>query len=389
MSKDDSPRLQHVQPGPLAYDAAYKGALEYLRGAIRQLSSCPNLCTTKTTAQELQRTAQYLSILTLEEELYNRASPKWRERFAERELVTQRQALLKVKDKLTDAGGQFLTRFRTNMTSGMYRCTTEECASTELRHIEHMPEGIGWTDTSIRAAYAWAEGELSALNQELEPLVSAAKKRLEQYTDEMDITDRYSGYRRNMGYMKKREPDDIKALETVLDTTVRPPVAPRWHLDTNWTRAEAVGTQNYSIPGDSNDCSTKLPTPKARYENTETVEKRPVAQLHYPGRSEYQDAYLIPTYAETGMASSMPPTTYRSTFHIQKGVRGRGTMVGIDPSQVQLKGYLVNPTPNFLAQFKKSNATDDECVISKVSEAADRFRWPKIPDRQEVSLPME
>ncbi|KAG5445783.1 hypothetical protein CSKR_114371 [Clonorchis sinensis] len=389
MVHDQAPRYQHVQPGPAAYDSVYREALDYLNGAVLQLSSSPNLLSTQRTARELQKTAEYLAQLRLEDELFGQASPKWREKFAEREIVTQRQALLRIKDKLTDPGGQFLARYRTNMDHGNAHCNTEQCATAELARPHGQDDGIGWTDTSIRAAHEWAERELVGLNTELEPLAEAAKKRIRQYSDEMDITNRYGGYRRNMGYMKKRNPEDLKALENTLDTSIRPPMAPRWHLGSEWIRAEAVGTQNYMAPGDDADCHVDRAQFMERYKVPQDKIKAAGIEASFPGRSEYQDEYLNPTFVETGMVSVLPPATHRTTFEQPVGVRGRGSMVGIDPVQVQLKGYGVNPTPNYLAAFDGAVPMSREVEPFPVSETKDSYRWPEKPKPKDVFLSME
>ncbi|KAF6770238.1 hypothetical protein AHF37_06893 [Paragonimus kellicotti] len=390
MINDQAPRYQHVQPGPSTYDSVYREALNYLNGAIRQISSSPHLYTTKATARELQKAAEYLAQLKLEDQLFTDASSKWRERFPEREIVTQRQALLRVKDKLADPGGQFLARYCANMHHGNVRCTSEECANAELRTSSSQPDGIGWTDTSIRAAHEWAIRELTDLNGELEPLASAAKRRIDQYLDEMDITDRYSGYRRNLGFLKKHNSDDMDTLLSTNDTSIRPPIAPRWHLGSDWIRAETVGTQSYTAPGDWNDCHVNQSKFVERYNVKDDPRKTAGIQLRFPGRSEYQDGYLEPTFVETGMAVTMPPSTHRASFEQPEDVRGRGSMVGIDPAQVQLKGYLVNPTPNYMMHFDHIGQLDPNSVQLSVSETKYRFKWPEPSKHRDIlCLPME
>ncbi|TPP67533.1 hypothetical protein FGIG_05626 [Fasciola gigantica] len=389
MPHDRAPRFQHVQPGVDAYRDATLDALNYLNGAILQMSSIPNLYSTKDIAAELQKAADYLAQIKLEEELFEKASPQWRERFSQRELVTQRQALLRLKDKLTDPGGQFLARYRTNMDFGKVSCTSEECAVNELTKRTEQDDGIGWTATAVRAAHAWALQELVGLNSELGPLAEASRKRLEQYMDEIDITDRYSGYRRNLGYMSRRSPKDLKALDTVLDSTVRPSVAPRWNLGSDWIRAEAVGTQHYKAPGEESTCYV-YPSNYIRWSN-ENDDPRQNAGIivNFPGRSEYQDKYLIPTFVETGMYKNMPPATHRATFEQPPGIRGRGSTIGIDPAQAQNKGFGVNPRPNYLAKFTKLPEPSEEDLKFPEPETATRFVWPNLPKSKEVPLAME
>ncbi|CAL8097113.1 unnamed protein product [Calicophoron daubneyi] len=389
MSHDQAPRIQHVQPGVSAYNSVCREALDYLNGAILQMSSCPNLFTTKTTAAELQKAADYLAQIRLEDQLFSNATASWRERFSERELVTQRQALLNLKNKLSDPGGQFLPRYRTNMDHGNVRCTSDTCGTKEVTKRTLEEDGIGWTDTSVRAAHAWAEQELKDLNKELEPLAKAAQKRMEQYLDEVDITDRFSGYRRNMGYLRRRNPEDIKALENTLNTSIRPPVAPRWHLGLDWERAEAVGTQNYSAPGDNNDCHVDQTAFMKRYDAKEDPRKKAGIEIHYPGRSEYQDRYLIPSLVEVGEAETVPPATHRATFEQPPGVRGRGLQVGIDPMQVHNKGYGVNPAPNYYRDFDPGPKPDKSDLEYPKSEAKTKYTWPKIESNEPLPWVIE
>lgn len=387
MTHDGAPRYQHVQPGTACYDSVYRDAIDYLNGAILQMSSCPNLYTTKTTARELQKTAECLAILKLEEQLFRQASPSWRDQFSERELVTQRQALLKLKEKFSNSGGQFLQRYRVNMDHGYVTCTSEKCASTELSKRVDQDDGIGWTDTSVRAAHAWAEKELSGLNSELKPLALAAQVRIRRYSDVIDITDRFSGYRRNLGYMHKR---DLAAETISAEANRRPPIAPRWHLGSDWVLADAVGTQNYTTPAEEAGCDAV---------DNQMIQRRVVdldpremagIVLRYPGKSEYQDEYLPPDHVETGMNTTLPPTTHRATHEQPKGVRGRGSMVGIDPAQVQIKNYIVNPTPNYLDEFDpRSKENKEKDIKLPNSETHDRFTWPEMPKPMQLSLPME
>ncbi|KAA0189503.1 hypothetical protein FBUS_07962 [Fasciolopsis buskii] len=386
---DGAPRFQHVQPGVNAYRDATLEALKYLNGTILQLSSIPNLYSTKETATELQKAADYLAQIRLEEELFDKASAQWHERFSQRELVTQRQALLRLKGKLTDPGGQFLARYRTNMDFGKVRCTNEECAVDELTKRTEQDDGIGWTATAVRAAHAWALQELRGLNSELAPLAEASRRRLEQYMDEIDVTDRYSGYRRSLGYMHQRSPEDLKSMDVVLESNIRPSVAPRWNLGPDWIRAEYVGTKNYKAPDEESTCYVH-PSNYIRWSNeNDDSRKNTGIVVNYPGRSEYQDSYLIPTFVETGMHKTVPPTTHRATFEQPPGIRGRGSTVGIDPAQAQNKGYGVNPQPNYLAQFSKLPEPNEEDMKLPKSETSSRFVWPDLPKPHEVHLAME
>ncbi|KAF8569263.1 hypothetical protein P879_02406 [Paragonimus westermani] len=360
MINGQAPRYQHVQPGPSTYDSVYREALNYLNGAIRQMSSSPHLYTTKATARELQKAAEYLAHLKLEGQLFTDASSKWRERFPEREIVTQRQALLRVKDRFSDPGGQFLARYCTNMHHGNIRCTTDECANAELRS-SNQPDGIGWTDTSIREAHEWAIRGLTDLNRELEPLASAAKRRIDQYLDEMDITARYNGYRRNLGFLKKHNSDDMDRLLNTNDTSIRPPMAPRWHLGSDWTRAETVGTQNYTAPGDWNDCHADQSKFMERYNANEDPRKTAGIQLRFPGRSEYQDEYLEPTFAKIGMVATRPPSAHRTSFK----------------------------QPNYMMHFDGTGQLDSTSVKSGVSETKDKFQWPEPSKHDFLCLPMK
>ncbi|VDP87521.1 unnamed protein product [Echinostoma caproni] len=111
--------------------------------------------------------------------------------------------------------------------------------------------------------------------------------------------------------------------------------------------------------------------------------------LNYPGRSEYQDQYLIPTFVETGMDKTMPPATHRATFEQPPGIWGRGSMVGIDPAQVQNKGYGVNPRPDYLREFAKPQEPHPADLEFPKSETATSYVWPELPKPKELPLAME
>ncbi|CAH8872665.1 unnamed protein product [Trichobilharzia szidati] len=362
-----APRLHHVQPGVSAYEKSANEALEYLQGAVRQMALSPHLCRTKTIAKELQKTADFLAIIKLENDLYKRASKEWCNNFDQRELVTQKQALLRLKEKFADPGGQFLPRYRVNMNMGPLLCSSEDCRKKEMNKKNDETDGIGWTDTSYKAAHAWAQHELMGLNSELAPLAYAAKRRLEQYTDDLEITNRYSAYRRNMGYLAKSKAGEKGAVENIVDLNIRPEIAPRWNLGREWLRSKNVNTENYLAPGDSLDCGVNQDEFMQRYNIKVDPIKEAGLWADFPGKSEYQDNFSAPSMVGTSEESA----------HF----RGRGSHIELDADRVQNKGYLVNPTPNYMRDYRPPRQLEPDILIS---ETQDRFQSPEISLQRKI-----
>lgn len=370
------PHYYNVQPNPLAYTKNYEIALDLVQGKIRQLYSDPNLVHTPETKALMRDIADEVAHLRFDSTLLKDASPEWRRKFTERELVTQKQAFLKSSTRLTDPGGQLTARYQVNMNQGRRDCSSVPCACIELKKDPRadLDIGIGWTDTNTRSAENWAVNELQGLWDELKPLAEEAKNRTRQYLDALGITDRYTGYRNNLGYHGR--PNFKIGCDPSLKVPPRPAMAPRWHLGIEDERARAVETTGHIAPEDT-DCerlerATRRCQVKRRCEDP--VEAAGIV-CKFPGKTEYEDAYVYPL--EVSNSEHKPPQTHRSVSEQPPAIRGRGYEAELNCERIRSKGYQVNPTPNYLEYWKKNLANPSE---PRDSEYCDRYMWPQCSE---------
>lgn len=372
------PHFYTVQPNPQAYKKNYEKSLDHLQGSVRQLYSDAHLVHTKETDGLLRDIGDEVAHLRLDNTLLKSASEEWNHRYAEREIVTQKQALLKATEHLTDPGDQLVARYNTNMDKGRINCNTVDCACTELRKsgLADRDIGVGWTDTNIRSAENWAVKELKGLHDELKPLSNAAQVRTRQYLDQLGITDRYRGYRFNLGYSGK--PHRSLSLDASLKTSQRPVMAPRWNMRIEEERAKAVETTDYIAPEDV-ECERIEKLARLCQLKPYTIDPVSEAGLvrNFPGKSEYQEAYVNPPLNDIPTSYLKPPATHRSMSEQPVGIRGRGFEVELDTERVRSKGYNVNPTPTYLGYWTKN---PDKPYEDRISETKDRYKWPKCSE---------
>ncbi|KAL5967500.1 Tectonin beta-propeller repeat-containing protein [Taenia solium] len=340
------PHLYSVQPNPFAYTQKYEEALDMVHGKIRQLFSDPNLVHTPETSALMHDIADEVAYLRFDSTLLTNASPEWSKKFTERELVTQRQAFLDTCTLLTDPGGQLTARYQVNMKPGNRDCTNVYCACIELKKDPNADAdiGIGWTDTSRRSAENWAVKELQGLRDELKPLAEEAKKRIKQYLDAYGITDRYTGYRNNLGYIRRLERP--ASVDPALLNPGRPAIAPRWHMGVEDERARAVECTEFVAPQDT-ECE-RMEHSSRKCEVKVTCEDPVTAAgivCKFPGRTEYEDAYIDPPLLELPSSSNKPPRTHRSISEQPPGVRGRGPDVEIGMGYLHDKSFGIGSPP--------------------------------------------
>ncbi|BHF69993.1 Tectonin beta-propeller repeat-containing protein 1 [Sparganum proliferum] len=322
------PHFYHVQPNPEAYAKVYNEALADVYGDVRRLYSDPHLVHTRATDAILRDIGDEVAHLRLDEQLLQQSDKSWHGKFPERDLVTQRQALLKASKHLQDPGGQLVARYQVNMDKGRLDCSNNPCACTELLKSPAADSdvGVGWTDTNVRAAQDWAVKELSGFRAELKPLSDAAQVRTRQYLDRMGITDRYLGYRNNMGYLGRA--DQKSRVDEALYNDTRPPMAPRWNLGIEERRAEAVHTTDDIAPEDE-ECEKLLRMARNCQLRPRQVDPVTAAGIPraFPGKSEYEDAYIYPPLHDIPTTKFRPPATHRSVSEQPAGIRGRGSEV--------------------------------------------------------------
>ncbi len=372
------PHYYNVQPNPFAYNKDYEHALEMVQGKVRQLFSDPNLVHTPETKMLMRDIADEVAYLKFDNTILKDASPEWNKKFTERELVTQKQAFLDSTTRLTDPGGQLTARYQVNMNQGKRDCGSVPCACIELKKDARgsLDIGIGWTDTNTRSAENWAVTELKGLRDELRPLAEEAKNRTRQYLDALGITDRYVGYRNNLGYHGR--PNMCTGIDTSLSSPPRPAMAPRWHMGVEDERARAVETTGHVAPEDT-DCerlerATRKCQVKLRCEDP--VEAAGIV-CKFPGKSEYQEAYIYPPLHEIPNSDLKPPQTHRSVSEQPPGIRGRGYEVELNCERIRSRGYHVNPTPTYLGFWKKNLNKPFE---KRTTEQRDRYKWPQCSE---------
>ncbi|VDD75493.1 unnamed protein product [Mesocestoides corti] len=369
------PHYFNVQPNPLAYSDQYAKALDLVEGKIRQLYSDPSLVQTPETKTLLWDIADEIAHLRFDNTLLNNAPPEWIKKFTERELVTQRQALLNSCTHLTDPGGQLTARYKVNMNQGNRDCSTVPCACIELKKDPKadLDVGIGWTDTSMRSADNWAINELKGLRDELKPLAEEAKKRTRQFLDTYGVTNRYTGFRNNLGYIGCADPSS--EIDTALTNPPRPPIAPRWNMGVEDGRAKAVECTNYIAPEDTECERLERAVRKCQVKQRceDPVEAAGIV-CKFPGKTEYQDAYVYPPLHEIPNGLLNPPKTHRSVSEQPPGIRGRGSEVELNCERIRSKGYLINPTPNYLKHWKPNTGKP---YMVRESEYRDRYKWPQ------------
>ncbi|VEL35769.1 unnamed protein product [Protopolystoma xenopodis] len=394
---DYAPRFIHVQPDVKAYTTASRDALGRMEGYIRQLASDPKLYITHELGEKIQALADQTAILKMDNFLMQGASGAWRNQFPMRQLVTEKQSLLSTAGKLEDSDGQLVRRFITNMTRGRIACTSEQCAREELSSGNSSCQGVGWTDSAVRSAHAWANQELSGLHFELEPLVDVARQRTTQYLDELGVTDRYLGYRANLGYSGRRAglcyPNP--AGRRIVDDG-RSDVAPRWQMPIVWERANQVGTRGYQPEPDSEHelegwsrgrSESAGQTAGAGGQNVESGDL-------YPSKSEYQTSYIQPFLHDAATIRNPPPGTHRHRLEQPADLRGRGNLAAFDSSMVHSKGYPINPKPNFLSHMREpSNQASTAAMASFAnakSEMKDSYSWSEMKKKGkgELSAPL-
>ena len=339
------PHLYSVQPGPFAYNKKYVEALDLVDGKIRQLFSDPNLVHTPETSALMRDIADVVAYLRFDNTLLATASPEWSKKFTERELVTQRQAFLNASTILTDPGGQLTARYQVNMRPGNRNCSTVPCACVELKKSPNANTdiGIGWTDTRRRSAESWAVKELQGLRDELKPLAEEAKKRTRQFLDAYGITDRYTGYRNNLNYFGCSE-RCTEGIDSALLNPARPAVAPRWHMGVEDERARAVQCVNYIAPQDTECEHLDYGGRKCEVKQT-CVDPVAAAGIvcKFPGKTEYEDAYIFPPLHNLPRTAKKPPRTHRSVSEQPPGIRGRGSDVDVDMELMLGKDFNANP----------------------------------------------
>nr|VZI16349.1 unnamed protein product [Spirometra erinaceieuropaei] len=349
------PHFYHVQPNPEAYAKVYNEALADVYGDVRRLYSDPHLVHTRATDAILRDIGDEVAHLRLDEQLLQKSDKSWHGKFPERDLVTQRQALLKASKHLQDPGGQLVARYQVNMDKGRLDCSNNPCACTELLKSPAADSdvGVGWTDTNVRAAQDWAIKELSGFRAELKPLSDAAQVRTRQYLDRMGITDRYLGYRNNMGYLGRA--DQKSRVDEALYNDTRPPMAPRWNLGIEERRAEAVHTTDDIAPEDE-ECERLLRMARNCQLRPRQVDPVTAAGIPraFPGKSEYEDAYIYPPLHDIPTTKFRPPATHRSVSEQPAGIRGRGSEVELSKERVRSKGYRVNPQPNYIGFWREN-----------------------------------
>ncbi|VDM30369.1 unnamed protein product [Hydatigera taeniaeformis] len=333
-------------PNPFAYTQKYEEALDLVHGKIRQLFCDPNLVHTPETNALMRDIADEVAYLRFDSTLLTNASPEWSKKFTERELVTQRQAFLDTCTLLTDPGGQLTARYQVNMKPGNRDCSNAHCACIELKKDPNANAdiGIGWTDTSRRSAENWAVKELKGLRDELKPLAEEAKKRIRQYLDAYGITDRYAGYHNNLGYICRSE--NPVSVDPALLNPGRPKVAPRWHMGVEDERAKAVECTDFVAPQDT-ECE-RMERAARKCEVKVTCED-PVAAAgivcKFPGRTEYEDAYIDPPLHNLPSSAKKPPRTHRSVSEQPPGVRGRGPDVEVGMEYKHDKSFGIRSPP--------------------------------------------
>ena len=368
------PHLYSVQPGPFAYNKKYEEALDLVDGKIRQLFSDPNLVHTPETSALMRDIADEVAYLRFDNTLLSNASPEWSRKFTERELVTQRQAFLDASTLLTDPGGQLTARYQVNMKPGNRNCSTFPCACIELKKSPNAKTdiGIGWTDTSRRSAENWAVKELQGLRDELKPLAEEAKKRTRQFLDAYGITDRYTGYRNNLNYFSCSE-RCTKGIDSALLNPARPAIAPRWHMGVEDERARAVECVNYIAP---QDIECENPGCGAQKCVIKQIYVDPVAaagiMCKFPGKTEYEDAYIYPPLHNLPRSAKKPPQTHRSVSEQPPGVRGRGSDVEVDLEHLHGKRFDINPPPTQEDIWKLIKAKESKVFFK--TEYQDRFK---------------
>ncbi|CDS39458.1 Beta propeller repeat TECPR [Echinococcus multilocularis] len=333
-------------PNPFAYTQKYEEALDMLHGKIRQLFSDPNLVHTPETSALMRDIADEVAYLRFDSTLLRTASPEWSKKFTERELVTQRQAFLDTCTLLTDPGGQLTARYQVNMKPGNRDCSNVHCACIELKKNPNADAdiGIGWTDTSRRSAENWAVKELQGLRDELRPLAEEAKKRTKQYLDAYGITDRYTGYRNNLGYTCR--PGRPTGIDPALLNPGRPAIAPRWHMGAEDERARAVECTDFVAPQDT-ECEHMARTTRkceAKVACEDPVEAAGIV-CKFPGRTEYEDSYIDPPLRNLPSSAKEPPRTHRSVSEQPPGVRGRGPDVEIGMEYMHGKNFGIGSPP--------------------------------------------
>ncbi|KAL7058968.1 hypothetical protein AAHC03_013836 [Spirometra sp. Aus1] len=368
------PHFYHVQPNPEAYAKVYNEALADVYGDVRRLYSDPHLVHTRATDAILRDIGDEVAHLRLDEQLLQKSDKSWHGKFPERDLVTQRQALLKASKHLQDPGGQLVARYQVNMDKGRLDCSNNPCACTELLKSPAADSdvGVGWTDTNVRAAQDWAIKELSGFRAELKPLSDAAQVRTRQYLDRMGITDRYLGYRNNMGYLGRA--DQKSRVDEALYNDTRPPMAPRWNLGIEERRAEAVHTTDDIAPEDE-ECERLLRMARNCQLRPRQVDPVTAAGIPraFPGKSEYEDAYIYPPLHDIPTTKFRPPATHRSVSEQPAGIRGRGSEVELSKERVRSKGYRVNPQPNYIGFWRENPGRPFE---ERTTESHDRYKWP-------------
>lgn len=317
-----------------------------VHGKIRQLFSDPNLVHTPETSALMRDIADEVAYLRFDSTLLTNASPEWSKKFTERELVTQRQAFLDTCTLLTDPGGQLTARYQVNMKPGNRDCSNVHCACIELKKDPNADAdiGIGWTDTSRRSAENWAVKELQGLRDELKPLAEEAKKRIKQYLDAYGITDRYTGYRNNLGYICR--PERPASVDPALLDPGRPAVAPRWHMGVEDERARAVECTDFFAPQDT-ECE-RMDNLTRKCEVKVTCDDPVTAAgivCKFPGRTEYEDAYIDPPLRDLPSMAKKPPRTHRSVSEQPPGIRGRGPDVEIGMEHMHDKSFGIGSPP--------------------------------------------
>lgn len=340
----DSKRLPHlyaVQPNPFAYTQKYEEALDLIHGEIRKLFSNPNLLHTPEIASLMREIADEVAYLRFDNTILRTASPEWSKKFAERELVTQRQAFLETCKLLTDPGGKLTARYQVNMHSGKQNCNTIPCTYAELNKdlTGDRDIGIGWTDISQRSAEEWAAKELMGLRDQLKPLAEEAKKRIKQFLNEYGISDRYRGYRNNLGYFCNSERS--RDIDSALLNPARPVIAPRWNLGVEEERAKAVDCTNCVALHDKN-CKNSTRRCYFRQIVKDPVEAAGIP-LKFPGKTEYEDAFIYPMLRYLPRTAKKPPSTHRSVSEQPPGIRGRGRSVESDVDVMQTRDYVSDP----------------------------------------------
>lgn len=303
-----------------------------MRSGVQDLNTDGNLYKSHDINRAHNRLINYLDHMSLDETFLS-TSNNWQKRYSGRELVTQKQAFLRTKEKVDNC--RLMDKMRCNLNKD---------------DLLILPEN------DVRETHAWATHELGGLDKEIYPLAFEAHKRINQFSDWIGVTDRYDGFRR----MLNKTDRGLLSCDGVYHPHSGPPMG-------------YIKSASEVVPVRSEPKRWNYPIEIERAKQVDALEPTSILRYKKNTGPGYIDMKSPAEYA--GINSVFPgKTEYQRRY-----TKGK-LDINRNPDNTH---YTINPNPNYQGNWKLLNFPISY-YRTPLTQYQERYRWP---DGDRVRIP--